>query len=415
MATPVQRIEKEYILGTLNYMSIPLKCFIGKEEYTFTLQNLDKDRMVFESKDRLSAFQKDAKIELKFSTQSARTNIITFSVYVYEVANRRLITSIPDYLYKNLSRSYSRVQQMPGLNMVIQKDGFYYDLNYEKINVVDSAGFDDFVLQLNENDVNAAMNEFNWIQQKTDSYRLVLFKDKVSSSASSIEEKVVGKLGKILFISIPDGGFVSEPKNSGGIFITEQSLTEYLLGNGENFESAQDKIADLLRERVDQSVCSECYIPVIFLSYIIGYMHIRVNEGLNPPITLQSIEKFRQFAKIIAFSLERDKYFESDKKKIPPFSPKLLDISAGGFLFALDFGKEKTTYSVGDHFFVQITISNRVMRCNASVVRNYFDKMYAYYGCKFDDMAIEDTRLLFEATYGKPFTDNDIQFVAGAV
>ncbi|MDR1469657.1 MAG: PilZ domain-containing protein [Spirochaetaceae bacterium] len=418
MATPIQRIEKEYILGTLNGKNIPLKCFAGKHEHTFTLREIGKDRLIFESKDSLSVFQKNMKIELKFSVHSTLTDIITFSVYVYEAVGRRLITSIPDYLYKNLSRAYSRVRQTPGLNMVIRKNGFYYDLDCEKISGVDSAASDNLVLQLNEADVNAAMNEhLNWIQQKTDGYKLVLFKDNVLSSpaSASLEEKAVGKRGKILFISIPSGGFVSEAENSGEMFFTEQSLTEYLLDNGENPESARKKIDGLLNQRVAQGVCSDCYIPVIFRSYIIGYMHIWVNEGENPPLTLSSIEKFRRFAKIIVLSLEWDNYFEGDKKEIPPFSPKLLDMSAGGFLFVLDPSKEKITYAVDDQFAVRIAISDRVIRCKASVVRNHSDMMYAYYGCKFDDMAIEDTRFLFEAIYGKPFTDNDIQFVAGAV
>jgi hypothetical protein len=416
MATPIQRIEKEYFLGALNSKAIPLKCLVEKHEYSFTLRNLDKDRLIFESKEHLSAFRKETKIELKFSAQSAPANIITFSVYVYEVADRRLITSIPDYLYKNLSRFYSRVQHTSGLNMVIQKDSFYYDLNYEKISGVDLATFDHIVFQLNKDDVNAAMHEnLNWIQQKTDGYKLVLFKDNVPSSALSIEEKAVGKLGKILFISVPAGGLLSEEENTGGMFFTEHSLTEYLLSNGESPASAREKIVGLIRQRAEQNICSDCYIPVIFFSYIIGYMHIWVNEGENTPLSLSSIEKFCQFAKIIAFSLERNNYFADGKKEMPPFIPKLLDISVGGFLFALYLDKEEITYALNDHFSVQITISGRGIRCNASVVRVHSDKTYAYYGCKFEGMAIEDIRFLFEAIYGKPFTDNDIQFVAGAV
>ncbi|MDR0637839.1 MAG: PilZ domain-containing protein [Spirochaetaceae bacterium] len=413
MATPIQRIEKEYLLGALNYKDIPLKCFTGKTEYTFVLRELDEDRIVLESKDRLSVFRKDAKIELKFSPQSEMANIITFSVYVYKVEDRRLITSIPDYLYKNLSRSYSRVPQTPELNMILQKDGFYYDLNYEKIDMVDATEFDDFVSRLNEDKINAFIDEnLHWIQQKTDGYKLSLF---AHTRAASVEEKAVGKLGKILFISMPDGGFVAETKNSGEMFFTEQLFTEFLLKSGENPESAQEKITRVLRQRAAQNICSDCYVPVIFLSYIIGYIHIWVNEGVNPPITLHSIETFRQLAKIIAFSLERGNYFESNKKQIPAFTPKLIDISAGGFLFVVDSSKEKIIYSVDDHFSVRITISSRVIRCKASIVRDHFDKINVYYGCKFEDMEIEDTRFLFESIYGKPFTDNDIQFVAGAV
>jgi hypothetical protein len=416
MATPIQRIEKEYLLGALNYKDIPVKCLMGKHEYTFALKKLDKDCLIFESKELLSAFRKDTKIELKFSVRSAQANVITFSVNVYEVADRRLVTSIPDYLYENLSRSYSRIQQIPGLQMAIQKDGFDYDLDYEKIRGADSADVDDFISRLNKRDAKAVMDEhLSWIQQKTDGYQLVLFKKKALSSDSSIEEKAVGKLGKILFISMPAGGFVTESQNTRDMFFTEQSLTEYLLGEGENPASAQEKIAGLLRQRAEQNICCDCYIPVIFLSYIIGYVRVWVNEGENPPLTVQTIEKFRQFAKIVAFSLERNDYFEDAKKEMPPFSPKLLDISAGGFLFALDFSQEKRTYAANDQFSVQITISGRVIRCKASIVRDHSTSTCAYYGCKFEGMAIEDARFLFEAIYGKPFTDNDIQFVAGAV
>jgi hypothetical protein len=376
------------------------------------LRELDKDRLVFESKTPLSDFRKNTKIEFKFSVQSVKTHIITFSAYVYEVANRYIITSIPDYLYKNLSRSYSRVQQTPEMNMVIRKDGFYYDLNYEKINVVDSFALDNFVLQLDENNVNTFIDEnIHWLEQKTDGHKLILFKENIPAT---IEEKAVSKMGKILFISMPDNGLVSEKGNPGEKFFTEDSLYQFLIGNGENPESARAKIAGLFQQRTNQNICSDCYVPIIFLSYIIGYVHVWVNEG-NPPITLDLIEKFRLFAKMIAFSLERDNYFQDGKKKTPAFRPKLLDISAGGFLFVLDHNVETITYAVGDSFSVQITISTRVIRCKASIVRNHFDRTHAYYGCKFENLEIEDTRFLFETIYGKPFTDKDLEFITGAV
>jgi hypothetical protein len=269
---------------------------------------------------------------------------------------------------------------------------------------------------LNGSDVKATIKEhLNRIRQKTDGYKLVLFKNQPLSSISSIEGKAVGALGKILFISMPAGGLVPEAESAGDMFFTEQTLIEHLIGDGESLESAREKIVGLLDQRAKRNVCGDCYIPVVFLSYIVGYIHTWVNEGVNPPLTLPSIDKFRELSKLIAVSLERDNYFEHGKKKIPPFNPKLLNMSVGGFLFALNLGQGKTTYAVNDRFFVQIAISSRVIRCKASIIREHSDKMRVCYGCKFEDMKIEDTRFLFEAIYGKPFTDNDIQFVAGAV
>jgi hypothetical protein len=416
MATPIQQVEKEYFLGALNYKRVPLKCFVARTEYTFTLRELGKDRMVFEAKTRLTAFQKNTKIEFKFSLWSVQANIIAFSVFVFNVDNNYLITSIPDYLYKDLSRLYSRVQQAPCLNMIIREEGFYYDLNYEKINMVDSAEFDDFVFQLDEDKINTFIHEhLHRILQQTNGYKLSLFAHTGSASSPlSIEEKAVGTLGKILFISMPDGGIVAEKETAEELFFTDWSFFDFLLKSGETPESAREKIARLLRQTTEQNICSDCYVPIVFLSYIIGYIRIWVKEGSNPPITFPAIKTFRQLAKIIAFSLEQAHYFEDGKKEIPPFSPKLLDISAGGFLFALNPGNGTTTYSVNDRFSVQITIADRVIRCKASIVRVQPDTIYVYYGCKFDGMDIKDTQFLFEALYEKSFADNDM-LISGAV
>jgi hypothetical protein len=420
MATPIQRIEKEYFLRMLNNRNIPLKCFGGKTEYTLRLRALDKDRMIFESETPLIAFRENTKVEFKFSLQPAEASVIAFSVFVYKVERNRLITSIPDYLYKNLSRLYARIQPALGLNLVVRKDGFYYDLKYERINVVDSAQFDDFVSQLNEDKINAFLHEhLQHILQKTDGYELSLFAHSKPASSGSVyrvlEEKAVGKMGKILFISIPDGGIVAEGENAENMFFTEWSFFEFLLQSGERPETAREKMAELLRQRVEQGICGDCYVPVVFHSYIIGCIHIWVMEGPNPPLTFPAIETFRRLAKIIAFSLEHAHYFEDGKKEMPPFNPQLLDMSAGGFLFVLKPGKETTTYAANDRFSVQIAISARVIRCKASIVRTHIDRIYGYYGCKFDDMEIGDARFLFEALYGKPFTHNHVPFISGAV
>jgi hypothetical protein len=421
MATPIQRIEKEHLLRMLNNRSIPLKCFAGKTEYTFGLRALDKDRMVFESSTPLTAFRENTNVEFKFSLQSAEASIIAFSVFVFKVENNHLVTSIPDCLYKNLSRLYARVRPVLGLNLVARKDGFYYDLNYERINVVDSAQVDDFVSQLDEDKVNAFLHEhLQHILQKTDGYELSLFAHSkstpVGAAPRSLEEKAVGKLGKILFISIPDGGIAAKGENAEDMFFTEWSFFEFLLQSGERSETAREKIAGLLRQRREQDICGDCYVPVVFHSYIIGCIHIWVKEGPNPPLTFPAIETFRRLAKIIAFSLEHAHYFEDGKKHLPTFSPRLLDMSPGGFLFALrKQGQETMAYAVNDRLAVQITISARVIRCRASIIRAHTDRAFGYYGCKFDDMKTGDARFLFEALYGKPFTQNHVPFICGAV
>ncbi|MDR1230061.1 MAG: PilZ domain-containing protein [Spirochaetaceae bacterium] len=413
MAIVVQRIEKEFLLGMLRYKGVPVKCFFAKKEYTFSLQSANEEQLIFTSEDDLSVFQKNMKIELKFSVQSAQMPLVTFSVRVCEATAKHLITTAPDYLYRNLQRTYSRVQQPKELNLTLKKDGFYYDLNYEKLDTSDPAEVEDSIQAVTADNIESLMGmNLDWIKQKTDGYKLVLFKN---NPPATIEEKAVGKQGKILFISIPGGGFLSEQENSTGLCFTEQTFTAFLIENGESPDAVQEKITALLHQRVAQHICSDCFIPVLFSSYIVGYVHVWVNEGGKEPFTINILDKIRQHTLIVSFFLERKNFFKNDKKALPSFNPKLLDISAGGFLFVLDLDKEKALYALNDVFAATITANKRVIHCNAVIIRDYRNKTFAFYGCKFEDMEIEDIRFLFESIYGKPFTDKDLEFITGSV
>jgi hypothetical protein len=412
MAIVVQRIEKEFLLGMLSYKGIPVRCLFAKKEYTFFLQSANDDRLIFIAQDALSVFQKNMKLDLKFCIQSAQMPLITFSVYVCKVTGKHLITTTPDYLYRNLQRTYSRVQQPPELNIILKKDGFYYDLNYEKLNESPSAVAYS-VQNITEDNIESLMNmNLDWIKEKTDGYKLVLFKN---NPPATIEEKAVGKRGKIFFISIPSGGFISEQENAAGLCFSEQSFADFLIDNGEYPDTVQEKIMELLRQRTAQHICSDCFIPVLFSSYIVGYVRVWVREGGKAPLTINMLDKIRQYTLIVSFFLEHKNFFQDDKKALPAFNPKLLDISAGGFLFALDLDKEKVSYALNDVFDVTITVIKRVIHCSAVIIREHVNKTYAFYGCKFQDMKLEDIRFLFESIYGKPFTDNNLEFITGSV
>jgi hypothetical protein len=413
MAVVIQQIEKDFFFGMLRYKEIPIKCFLAKKEHTLFLQAVDEDQLTFRSQNNLSDFYKNLKIDLKFSIESVVMPIVTFTVHICEAAGKQLVTTVPDCLYKNLQRSYSRVQQPPELSIVLKKDGFYYDLNYARLNGADALVFESSAQNVNEDNIEALMSiNLDWIKQKTDGYKLVLFRN---DSPATIEEKAIGQAGKILFISMLDGGFVSEMENSTGLCFTEQSFTAFLVENGESYDAARKKIASLIQQRVDQGICSDCFIPIIFSSYIVGYVHVWVNEDSNAPLSINMIDRIRQYTSIIAFFLERKNFFQNAKKMLPAFSPRLLDISAGGFLFALDLCKEKVLYALNDVFLVTITIFSRAIQCKAVIIRDYTHKTFAFYGCKFQDMELEDIRFLFESIYGKPFTDKDLEFITGSV
>jgi len=64
---------------------------------------------------------------------------------------------------------------------------------------------------------------------------------------------------------------------------------------------------------------------------------------------------------------------------------------------------------------VAIEAPNRNINVNARIVRRFKDKSACYFGCRFLNMAPEDTRFLFEHLYGRQYDDNDSAFLTGQV
>jgi len=108
-------------------------------------------------------------------------------------------------------------------------------------------------------------------------------------------------------------------------------------------------------------------------------------------------------------------YFEKGKLPNDPFEGKINDISASGLLFSCPISPLSNTLLIDSELVVKIVTSKRNIKAKARIVRRFKDKTTSYFGCRFLDMAPEDIRFLFESIYGRPFTDNDANFLTGQV
>jgi len=84
--------------------------------------------------------------------------------------------------------------------------------------------------------------------------------------------------------------------------------------------------------------------------------------------------------------------------------PKVVDISASGLLFACPLGSELLpALTVNTKLTVIIEAPNRTMKLAAAIVRHFKDRTTEYFGCRFENMAPEDMRFLYERLYEKLF------------
>jgi hypothetical protein len=291
--------------------------------------------------------------------------------------------------------------------------GDRYSLAYPKSPEFEADALDSLVRTADPKDLSGLIDQMAvWIKGHANGYKFVLFKDE---KPSSTEERVVAETGKTLYLSSTLGSFPTADPYPKKRLITEDLFLRYLESTGVSLAYVKASCTRFIRAKFDSGVYSDLWTPVLFQQYVIGYIHAWINrEGIRP-FDYETIDTLYQFAKILAYSLKMNGYFESGKLKNDPFEGKVIDISVSGLLFAYPTSSLTASLLPDSELSVKLVSPRRTVFTTARIVRCYKDTTNTYLGCHFPDMEPEDVRFLFEYIYGKPFTDADATFLAGQV
>ena len=406
MATPIKRIEKEFLLKTLFDEQIPVMYIKGKDQYILLVEKPTKGQIFFKSNRPIEGLRNRKKLDLLFDY---RGQVIIFTIEVSSFKDEHIIAEEPEFLYKNLSRSFSRVSTPNDLMVKFTFLGDRYSLSYPKINEYESDGGGDLIKTLDPKNLSGLIEQMEaWIKVYASGYKLVIFKD---VKPVSTEERLVAETGKSLFVSTPTEGLPLEDPYPKKRLVTEEIFKQYLESTGVDPEFLDDTYSRFIKQKKDSGTISDLWVPVLFQEYVIGYIHIWLNKEEMLPFDFGVIDTLYQFSKILANSLKVNGYFESGKLKNDPFEGKIIDISASGLLFTYPASKLRPDNELS----VILKMPRRSVNAKAKIVRCYKDNIQEYYGCRFLDMEPEDLRFLFEYIYGKPFTDTDAAFLSGQV
>jgi hypothetical protein len=231
-----------------------------------------------------------------------------------------------------------------------------------------------------------------------------------------MEERVVSETGKTLFIPSTVGFLPKVDPYPKKRVITEDIFKRYLetTGIGKNF--LDENISRILKNKFDDGIFSDAWVPILFHEYVIGYIHIWIDKQGKLPFDFSVLDNVYQYAKVLAFALKENGYFDHGKVNNEAFEGKVLDISASGLLFAYPLGASlAATLLIDAELTVTIEAPNRTINVVAKIVRRFKDKSASYFGCRFTNMEPEDMRFLFEHLYGRQIDDTDTAFLAGQV
>jgi hypothetical protein len=410
MATPIKRIEKDFLLKVLYDEQIPLMYLLDRTEYVLYLEKPAKSELCLKADRPIAGIRPRKKLDLMFDYHG---QVILFSVEVSAVKNDRITANVPEFLYKNLDRSYSRVATPPDMQVQLAFRGDRYALAFPKVPEYEPGELGDFVRQTDPKDLSGLIAQMGqWIKGYANGYKLIIFKD-VKPAAT--EERVLAETGKTLYLPSTLANLPQTDPYPKKRLITEEMFRRYLESTGVDPAYLDDAVNRFVKSKYDNGIFSDIWTPLLFQEYVIGYIHIWINKEGKQPFDYSVIDNLYQFTKVLAFSLKENGYFEAGRIKNEPFEGKVIDISASGMLFAYPHSALSSSLLLDTELAVKLISSHRTINASARIVRRYKDNTMGYFGCRFLDIVPEDMRFLFELIYGKPFTDKDASFLAGQV
>jgi len=409
MATPIKRIEKDFLLKVLYDEQIPVMYLKGRTQYVLLVEKPTKAQIFFKADRPIEGLKIRKKLDLMFDY---RGQVIIFSIEVTSFKDDHIIAEEPEFLYKNLERSFSRVSTPPDLQIQFSFLGDRYSLTYPKINEYENSD-GNIALPQDPKNLSGLIDQMAaWIRGFASAYKLVIFRD---VKPTTTEERLLAETGKSIYLPSTKGMFPDEDPHPKKRIITDDLFRRYLESTGVNLQFVDDAYSRFIRQKHESGITSDLWVPILFQEYVIGYIHIWNNTEEKHPFEYGVIDTLYQFSKILANSLRANGYFESGKLKNDPFDGRIIDISASGLLFTYPNSVLATTLMPDSELSVRLTVPRRTVNAKARIVRRYRDNIQTYYGCRFLDMEPEDLRFLFEYIYGRPFTDTDAAFLSGQV
>ena len=410
MATPIKRIEKDFLLKALYDEQIPVMYITGRTEYILHLKQPAKSDVTFKSDRPIAGLKPRKKMDLMFDYKS---QVIIFSIEAVTIKDDIITALTPEYLFKNLDRSYSRVSHPDDLKVQFTFQGDRYSLHYPKVQEYESGNAGDFLSNVDPKNLQGLIDQMaSWIRGYASGYKMVIFKE---VKPTTTEERIIAETGKSLYLPSTLANFPQADPYPKKRLITEEIFRRYMESTGVDPQYLDNAVNRFVKQKFDSGFFSDAWVPILFQEYVIGYIHVWINQEGKLPFDYNMVETMYQFAKVLAYSLKINGYFNSGRIKNEPFEGKIMDISASGLLFAYPHSGLSSALLPDSELAVRLLAPRRNIRATAKIVRRYKDNSMGYFGCRFLDMAPEDMRFLFEYLYGKPFTDTDASFVAGQV
>ena len=249
-------IEKNLIFQNLMKLKEPLNIIINEIEYKGYIERYDSNTLTLEM---ISPYIGDIEGII-------RTNFIFHNNYHYfsttaeQLDGNRILLVIPEQINKNILRKYERVYVLGKVFMKMK-----IMIQSEKYDFETSSLLDERVIFREVKKPRPAVDKIlngikNLVSEFSQNFQLKVFKP---GQKLSYEEKLVKDTKKIFLIYDSYEDSIKEKRFYEEEILTVGSAYDYLTSRGDSQKAAEGKLLDLLQQKRDRRIFSECYIPLM--------------------------------------------------------------------------------------------------------------------------------------------------------
>jgi hypothetical protein len=192
MATILKKIEKEFVLNSARDGGVRFLLLAGSGEWPCEIRSLSDEELTLSHSMPLRLLRRNQVYEFRFVY---REQPMAFRSRILEVRDSSLTIEMPETVYKNLGRRYSRRTPPVEMSVSFSFRGDRYELSFPKTREFDPVAEPEPDSAFDPSDIRTLVREFNERASEYASEKAIrMFKER---KPVTLEEKIIVRTGKI--------------------------------------------------------------------------------------------------------------------------------------------------------------------------------------------------------------------------
>ena len=383
-------LEKNLIFQNLLKMEEPIVLELGGFHCPGHVKHYENDSILLH-------MQAPLKMDIKGSVRANfifHNNYHYFDATAFKKDDTHIRLLLPEKIYKNILRAHDRIDVM---NHVFMR--FRILIHSERKELSDSSRLDERILMQEVSKPEPGVDRMlaairRLVADFAQNFQVKIFKE---GELLSLDERILRQSGQIFLIYDSFEDSIEGRRQFEQNVLSIGDAYDFLIHTGETRKSAESKLLDLLQQKRNALVFSECLIPLKLEGEVVGYVRLYNDTEYHRSIKSAFALRTAKYGAALVEALVKYDYFTLESGD--GFDVPIVNMSAGGLLFKLDGSSLKQYLILRTTLMMTIQCASRLIKANGIIHR--IDKIRSEFGVKFFVINEADSHFIDDVVHGR--------------